>query len=780
MDQIEVEFISKITDDYKNGKNLDDKYFVNLLNASPSKIRCCLELIKTKDIASIEQHFSIGICSLQVFVLANWFYIKQLNLDNDLLDQLKEVDQDDLKNELNLDNSDYQPIIKYPELLYLSKMIIKNCPNNVCYLIWKLRYLIVYQSLMNRSDNSFQENLQSIIIEKLNELDNKKLRMRFLLEICQFNLLQNRVQDLRELLVNANKCTQLNIKLSGALGKRTHFQQNAKSILFLNLTRETLENQPSNDDDLTKLNKNQVDIPKDMNLVDDTLLTKPVFLNDLNQEKVELSDDEETLLLAIVKFGSKCGVKEDNLLKEELVTYLEHLISKSTVWSVIYESMYQRSIFESNERRKVERSMLQLSELVDKINNNVLTPEHTKLHLFYSSLITPIWRIKRKLADVLISLGCVKEALNIYIELDLWEEIVFCYKQIGRRDKAAEIIRTQLEIKETPYLLCLLGDATDQIECYENAWKLSNGKSYLAQKRLGYHYFGLEDYKKAIECFLKSIEINPMQLDALQRLGYAALLVEDYELAANSYRRVVESDLDNFQAWNNLSKAYIKMKDKMRAYRTLQEALKNNYENWKIWENFIVVCVDVGAFNDVINSFNRLIDIKSKYEDDEIMEILINQLCTNDNQELNIPNLQKRTLKLLGRMTSNFQCSSTLWLLYAKLLLHLGSKENEEKIVNCLTKAQRALISKPGWDKNKDEIVNNLKSLNLTYDYYKQVLEHIEDAETIRRHTASFKLSANSMITLIKTRSEYWSIDEQTRLDVQKSLDEITDKLSEL
>ena len=778
MDLIENQFLSKFVSEFAE-QPLDDAFFVNFIKQSADRLKQCLDLIRSGRTSrdEFESYFSLAVCSLQVFVLSNWICVQKLELDANIVNLLKEIDQESLKEELCLLHSDYQPPIKHRELLYLSKLILKNVSSdNLCFLIWKLRYLTIFQSVLNHSDNSFavNEDLPALVIQKLDNVD-QRLQMRFLLEVCQHNLVQNKVQNVRELLEKANECTRLSIKLSGALGKRTQFQVQAKPLLFLNLTRTAVDEQSNGCDAIdeltdSKLNKERIDAPKDMNLTDDTLLNKPKFLAEINQ-KVRLSDDEETLLLSIVKFGSKCGVQQDSLLKEELLTYLEYLIAHSSVWSVTFESMYQRSVLELDDRRKAERSMLQLSELVDKVKSGQLTSGHTKLHLFYSALIAPLWKVKRHLASSLIRLGCIKEALDIYIELDLWEEVVFCYKQINRRDKAAEIIRQQIAIQETPYLLCLLGDATEQIDCYERAWRLSNGKSYLAQKRLGYHYYDLKDYKTAIECFKRSLELNCMQLDTLQRLGYSALLVEDYGLAADAYRRVVECDLENFQAWNNLSKAYIKLGDKPRAFRTLQEALKNDYENSKIWRNLIVVAIDVGAYSEVIHAWNRLIDIDKRYEDDEIMNILVHELC-----ETNLSGLHKRALELLGRMTANFQCSATLWLLYAKLLLHSDAKANEDRILNCLSKAQRALMSKVGWEKNSETVLDNLKVLNLLYDYHGQIMTGIDDEELRKRHRASFKLTANSMISLIRNKSEYWSKDEPA---IQERLSEFESKIVE-
>lgn len=786
MDSIESQFLSKFASEF-TGQPLDDEFFVNFIKQSADRLKLCLNLIRSGRSSSdeFESHFSLAVCSLQVFVFCNWICVRKFELDANIVNLLKEIDQNNLKEELCLLHSDYQPPIKHPELLYLSKLILKNVSNdNLCFLVWKLRYLTVFQSVLNRSDNSFtaNEDLPALLVQKLDDVDGP-LRMRFLLEICEHNLVQNKVQGVRELLEKANECTRLSIKLSGALGKRTQFQVQAKPLLFLNLTRGSEQadqsngmadgaQEANNESTDSKLNKERIDAPKDMHLTDDTLLNKPKFLDAIDQ-KVRLSDDEETLLLSIVKFGAKCGVHQDGLLKEELLTYLEYLIAHSTVWSVTFEAMYQRSVLEMDDRRKAERSMLQLSELIERVNDGQLTAGHTKLHLFYSGLIAPLWKVKRNLANSLIRLGCVKEALDIYIELDLWEEVVFCYKQINRRDKAAEIIRQQIAIQETPYLLCLLGDATDQIDCYERAWQLSNGKSYLAQKRLGYHYYGLKDYKTAIDCFKRSLELNCMQLDTLQRLGYSALLVEDYELAADAYRRVVECDLENFQAWNNLSKAYIKLGDKARAFRTLQEALKNDYENSKIWRNLIVVSIDVGAYGEVIHAWNRLIDIDKKYEDDEIMNILVNELCNDDS----LNGLRKRTLELLGRMTANFACSSSLWLLYAKLLRYSDAKQNEDRILNCLSKAQRALMAKSGWEKNSEHVLDNLKVLNLLYDYHDQVMAGIDDEALRKRHCTSFKLTANSVISLIRSKSDYWSKDEQA---IGEGLSEFESKIVKL
>lgn len=55
--------------------------------------------------------------------------------------------------------------------------------------------------------------------------------------------------------------------------------------------------------------------------------------------------------------------------------------------------------------------------------------------------------------------------------------------------QAAEVIRQEMEKKETVKLWCLLGDATDDVECYKKAWELSGEKSGRAQRHWGMYYF---------------------------------------------------------------------------------------------------------------------------------------------------------------------------------------------------------------------------------------------------------------------------------------------------
>ena len=55
--------------------------------------------------------------------------------------------------------------------------------------------------------------------------------------------------------------------------------------------------------------------------------------------------------------------------------------------------------------------------------------------------------------------------------------------------QAEHVIREQLKIKETPDLLCSLGEVTDEFEYFERAWTLSKERNGRAQRLMGKYYF---------------------------------------------------------------------------------------------------------------------------------------------------------------------------------------------------------------------------------------------------------------------------------------------------
>lgn len=152
--------------------------------------------------------------------------------------------------------------------------------------------------------------------------------------------------------------------------------------------------------------------------------------------------------------------------------------------------------------------------------------------------VSPIWVIQKTLAELLKKLGCVSEALKIFEGLQMWDEVVKCYKVMQKKEQAEALVRELLETRgETPELLIALGDLTLNVEYYQRAWEVSKHRSAKAQSSMGMLYFVRNQFDKAAEALKISVDILPLQVDPWFALGYCAMQIENYQLSAQAYHR---------------------------------------------------------------------------------------------------------------------------------------------------------------------------------------------------------------------------------------------------
>ncbi|KPM04629.1 tetratricopeptide repeat protein 4, partial [Sarcoptes scabiei] len=647
------------------------------------------------------------------------------------------------------------------------------------YLLWSIRAMTLHQVSLNSRSKSLLERIQKLmekvsiyLSDETNFPMPKSFRMNVFIEFANTMIVFDEQKSAEKFLNFAKNNSDISFDLVGRLGLRTKFQQKPLSQLMIDFKRLKVES--SNETDDIAEQKNEIAkkyyLPKDEPLDDNTLLTQIRFVNEdlteIKQEEINLDVLEQLLIFIALKYKEKFEPKEDNLLREELLTFISFILSHCTNWVICFNSLEMRSIYEFSNRRCAERSAKQMFHLYNslKYQSGHLDQEiENRIHHFYSILTTSYWKIEKNYADMLLALGRIESALKIYKNNNHWNEIIACYCRLNQMNEAERVIRKCLEENpEQPDLYCYLGEITKNIEHYRTAWEKSKHRCVRAAKMLGHHYFKIKDYDQALVHYRESVEADPSQTDVWFRIGYIGLIKEDWNLAVEGYRKCLqfEKNDDSFEAWNNLSKAYIKLGEKELAMRTLQEAIKHNFENWKIWENYIATCADLAEINEVIEAWNRLIDIKKSYVDDQIADILLK--CVEDQTQF-IP----KTLKLFERVTSTSPGTAKTWQLYAKLLIL--AKKNEridsetsiasDEIVKCMEKAQRQALS-ADWDKSVVKIIE-------IYDFYAELIKdffeyiNLGPIENSLNILNSLKLSTRSILIRVEKNKEDLQYDDQ-------------------
>lgn len=536
--------------------------------------------------------------------------------------------------------------------------------------VWYLRMLKVYQKSIDEDSNTLYQKLlelQNILtVERLQEIRNMRFRLLLQLELMSIFLHYRRVTKVEDMLRQLKESFQIDMIEEGALGLRTQWQQKALPQFHVSIRQSNNEltlsaSETHGGTKLTELIK----------LNDDTRLEMIKFLDDQQNVLQQVSSTVQSLVLLSIRY-LEVSQPKDKLADEELQPYLRILLTQENgPWIVRLNALLMNIKLEANHRRTVERSLQQCEELVAMMNSKEEKQASAlqRLSYVFSSLMNPRYKIETLLADLMISLGLIKGALDIYLRVQQWEEVIQCYTRLQLRHKAAEIIQQELEKQPTVKLYCLLGDATDDITFYEKAWEFSGQRSGLAQRYWGNYYFAKHKYELAIPHLQKSLEINSLQESIWLRLGYAALDLEKYELSASAYVRYTQLEPSGFEAWNNLAKCFIKLGNKKRAHKILQESLKCNFDNWRIWENFLLVSVDVGSFDDSLNAYNRLIELKEKYFDEEILKIIMKAIASNlvDSEGGAASRLRKKALEMLAHLGSIHTNEGVVWELSAML-----------------------------------------------------------------------------------------------------------------
>lgn len=723
----------------------------------------------------------IGVSALKLFIQCNWTG-PAVSVANDIFphSESEECQRACLK-ALEISGEPSYHLIEQPAFLIIARAVLVRCREALqsCWTAdwWAWRCTYVHQLIMlDRSHELYNEICQRItdVESKLPSNDDgdeqKKLTMVFCTEAAVSYVHYCEVKNSRSYLEKAKHVSNLEFRLTGVLGKRTYHQENELPQLLLDVRHKG-----GGYDVSTPLLTEPNHFPRNVPLKDDTVMNEVKFSSEAPTE-VLLTPEESSLLLAVCIL-SKSISAPDALRDEEIMAYIERMLSVPTVWSVQFSALFQRCRLECKSTRRVERSMSQLQCLVDAVKSSEPSVAVRQV-LFFSVVMPSVWEVEKQLGNLFFALGVTNSALDVFIKYELWEDVVNCYNKIGRSDRAEKIVRKLLEEEETAHLYCLLGDATQDPEHYMKAWELSGHSSARAQRSLGLFYYKKKEFREAIPYLERSAELNAVHLNVWFALGYSAMQVENYGLSVKAYKHIVTLDPESLEAWNNMASAYIHMGDKPKAWRVLQEALKCSYDNWRVWENYLLVCMDVGAFDECINSWHRLIDIKGKHSDSKIAKLLVRVVAEGipDIHGQSGIHLKPKLIELFGRVTSGITNDADIWYSYGSLY-QLSSEdpsttvEDTERMLQFFQKSFRCHNQKQSWEKDATACREHLIRSRDLLDIYMSATKSVSDPVRKRQLLSSARITVNGTLSIVQSYKVNYTL---------KMLDEVTPVIDSL
>jgi tetratricopeptide (TPR) repeat protein len=316
----------------------------------------------------------------------------------------------------------------------------------------------------------------------------------------------------------------------------------------------------------------------------------------------------------------------DGLTNEEMTPYIEKVLKQSNDrnWMIYSTALLERSWIEFEKRKTADRALLQIQALIDQHSTKLSISQssykaveesaknYERLQYIYQLIYPSQFEMKKDLAMRYLKCQVFMSALNYFRELEMWDEVVACYQLMNKPYKAEIIVREQLKISETPYMLTTLGDLTTNEDCYERAWTLSRGRFARAKRTLGKICYDRGDFATAIQHLSQALTIQPLVHTAWYLKGICCMRAEEWVLGIESFIRCVQLENEVGEAWTNLAAIYMRQATWLKAYHSLTEAMKVKNDDFRILENMLTVTLALKKWKESIMMMNKLIDLRFK------------------------------------------------------------------------------------------------------------------------------------------------------------------------
>jgi tetratricopeptide (TPR) repeat protein len=491
------------------------------------------------------------------------------------------------------------------------------------------------------------DSLQDVMERDLKDLEHDVLgseskysteaKVRFLLEKAQIYVMQGLDLKARENVKMARTLSGFSYVLSGALGKRTKFQQT--SISQLVVFAKSKDPEARSQEGLPgKLSENRIlkgkhddksssgKAPMALELHDDTLLEsieftkrQPDAVDDshLTPELSGLQPDEQPQLQPLdqITLLTEATIKDtfsplDKLNSEEILPYAVRVLSdKPTNWQIFTQALLVRSRIESHRSRTQERSVLQLQLIVDQIiadtqeaassspdgvpeiritqflpraKSAESAPVADRLKYIYQLNTPTRWEVETELAYAWSKAGSLVSALQIFKRLQLWAEVALCYHSVNQEGKARQIVRRQLYYSSK-------GEEMDKydIDADEVVTEKWDGEVRFPPPAHSPRLWCiLGDLDQDPTCWLRAWEISKHRYARAQRtLGDYYTREGDLEEAREAYLKATVVNRQNNDTWSRLGDIDLRVGNWDGAIIAFQQSIMIDDSDAKTYSN---------------------------------------------------------------------------------------------------------------------------------------------------------------------------------------------------
>lgn len=476
--------------------------------------------------------------------------------------------------------------------------------------LWRLRVLMRHQlCLTHRAHSVFTEI--SYCIDALTALPDDEQSVEQLIEVGHVQNYYHRRDIANVTFRRAMQKSGLQVEESAMMGVRTRWQQHQIVQMILDAKSSLPVPEASMHEEQPKTVMSELD--------GHDLLDRPRAMPDAEPlAMTPLHPLDKAIILALC-MDIRNQNPENGLTRHYMSTYVERLIADPapSPFIVRCQTLLLRARLEQRRNRVQERAFMQLTELVDQFGSR-RSPEHmvfarTDSEYLYCVDYPSIWKLKSEYADFSFEEGLFKTALDMYEQVQDWEKIIECCKQLDKRRRAESLAREKLETDPlNPMLWVALGEATRDEAHLWKAWEVSGHRMAAPMRSLARLALDREQYDKVIEYFDEAVKINPVFGGDWFSLGFASLKQQKWGRGGEAFTRVCQIDPNDAFAWNNLASIMLRQGKLRPAFNAMSQALRNNRRDWRMWQNYFEIGCSLKEVSETTNALSIALDIAKR------------------------------------------------------------------------------------------------------------------------------------------------------------------------